>query len=324
MVASALAGIAASVDVASIDATMAFPVTPQPIPLVLEAISQVGLPTMTTLGNVKIVADGTNTFTTKITSPPPPTGTTPPVITQVSEDINKTDGAQPYPEVVVTGTDFTKADPGDDPPQISDLRVIFQMPGTSGVQEVVVPSASSTATELHAKIPDDVVIGVCQITVQRPDTINVREPNDDIDKEPSPTFSNIAQLAPTGQYVFVTEPYDAGVVVLNGNPKATNPDGSSAFNQVVATIPVGLPGTVSNPMEVALTPDNTRAYVTEYGNGSIAVIDAESLQEVDVNSSKKPSTRAIQPRRLEGNRRAPRPQSRRRPDHHFHPNHLAP
>ena len=280
-------------DIASIDATMAFPVLPQPIPLILEAISQVGLPTMTTLGNVKINPDGTNTFTTKITSPPPPAGTTPPVITQVSEDINTTDGAQPYPEVVVTGTDFTKPDPGDDTPQISDLHVIFQMPGTSGVQEVVIPSASSTATELHAKIPDDVVIGVCQITVERPDTIDVREPNNDIDKEPSPTYSNIAQLAPTGQYVFVTEPLRCRRGGAQRRSDRDEPDGSSAFNQVVATIPVGLPGTVSNPMEVAITPDNTRAYVTEYGNGSVAVIDAESLQEVDVNSVEKTQHRAL-------------------------------
>ena len=313
---SALAGIAASVIAGGIDATMAFPIVPQPEPLLLEMITPVGLPTLQTLGNVMIDPDTINTFTTTITAPPLAAGATPPIITNILEDINTTDPptwpkgttatAGPYPEVVITGTNFTTPNPGQSPPAISDLQVIFQMPGANGIQEVVTPSASSTDTELHAQIPDDVVVGLCQITVVRPDTIDVRGSNDDIMPQTSPTYSNAAQLSTAGQlnasgqatgagqYVFVTEPeasyqtgYVAGaVLVLNGDPDAKNPDGTSAFNQVVATIPLGVPGTTPNPIQVAVTPDNTRAYVTEYGSGSVAVIDAISLQEVDVNSEK--------------------------------------
>ena len=293
----ALAGIAASVIAGGINATMAFPETPQPVPLLLQVISQVGLPMTTTLGNVKINPGAINTFTTAITAPPVAAGATPPVIASVKEDINTTAGAPAYPEVVLTGTDFTTPNPGQSAPAISDLRVVFQMPGPAGVREEVTPSASSTAKELHAQIPDDVVIGLCQITVMRPDMIDVRALNDDITRQPSPTSSNTAQLNSSGHYVFVTEPeasyqngYVAGaVLVLNGDPT------SSAFNQVVATIPVGLPNTTPNPMQVAVTPDNTRAYVTDYGNGSVTVLDAISLQEVDVNSKKAPANAPINP-----------------------------
>ena len=92
----------------------------------------------------------------------------------------------------------------------------------------------------------------------RPDTIDVRAANGDITTETSPTYSNPIQLNPTGQYVFVTEPeasYQNGyvtgsVLVLNGDSTSSN------FNQVVATIPVGIPGTTPNPIQVAVTPDD--------------------------------------------------------------------
>ena len=58
------------------------------------------------------------------------------------------------------------------------------------------------------------------------------------------------------------------------------------FNQLVATIPVGTSDAYPYPREVAVTPDNSRAYVTLYGSGTVAVIDALSLQEVDVNAGK--------------------------------------
>ena len=293
-----LAGIAATVDATGIRATLAFPSLPQPEPLLLSTITPIGLPTTTTLGNVQIDPNAINTFNTTITAPPVVPGTTPPIITSIKEGINTTDGTGPYPEVVLKGTDFTTPNPGQTAPAISDLLVVFQMPGPDGVREEVTPSASSTSTELHAKIPNDIVVGLCDITVMRPDAINVRDENDDIVHQTSPTYSNIAQLAPTGQYVFVAEPevsYQPGyvtgaVLVLNGDPNAKNTDMSSAFNQVVASIPLGNPATTPNPIQVAVTPDNTRAYVTEYGNGSVAVIDALSLQEVNVNSGKKPSS----------------------------------
>ena len=42
----------------------------------------------------------------------------------------------------------------------------------------------------------------------------------------------------------------------------------TASNTVVATIPVGV-----NPVGVAITPDGTRAYVTNEGSNTVSVID---------------------------------------------------
>ena len=116
-----LAGIDASVDVDSIDATMAFPTLPQPEPLLLGTITPVGLPTTTTLGDVMINPNAINTFTTTIAAPPVAVGATPPVITSAMEDIYTTNGAQPnsqaYPEVVLTGTDFTTSIRDRSPPR---------------------------------------------------------------------------------------------------------------------------------------------------------------------------------------------------------------
>ncbi|HEX4608629.1 MAG TPA: tandem-95 repeat protein, partial [Urbifossiella sp.] len=288
-----LTGIAATVDATGIHATMAYPVTPQPEPLLLQRITPVGLPTTITLGNVRIDPNAGNTFATTITAPPPAAGATPPVITAVKEGVNTTDGSRAYPEVVLTGHDFTTPNPGQPAIIVSDLRVVFQMPGVHGVREVVQPSAASTSTELHVPIPNDIVVGLAAITVLRPDTVNARSATDDIVRVPSPTPSNAAQLDPSGSYVFVTATEyqyhatytDGALLVLNGDPAAKDPvTGASTFNQIVATIPLGLSQTTPDPIQVAVTPDNTRAYVTEYGNGSVAVVDTVSLQEVNVNA----------------------------------------
>ena len=54
--------------------------------------------------------------------------------------------------------------------------------------------------------------------------------------------------------------YQTGaVIVLNCDPNATNADVSSAFIQVVASIALGNPMTTPNPIQVAVTPDSTRA-----------------------------------------------------------------
>ena len=130
-----------------IDATIAYPEPAAAEQLLLETITPVGLPTTTTLGNVQIDPNAINTFTTTITPPPVVAGMTPPVITSIKEDINTTDEAKPYPEIVLTGTDFTTSIPGQPAIAISALQVVFQMPGPAGIREVVTPSSSSTATQ---------------------------------------------------------------------------------------------------------------------------------------------------------------------------------
>ncbi|MFM6898405.1 MAG: YncE family protein, partial [Microcystis panniformis] len=71
------------------------------------------------------------------------------------------------------------------------------------------------------------------------------------------------------------------VVVIN--PKTTNDQ-----TEIVAKIPISSNGVFLRPWGIATTPDLTRAYVT-LRNGTIALIDAQTFQQVDIN----PSTDAI-------------------------------
>ena len=129
------------------------------------------------LGNVLIEPGKINHFTTTITPPPPVDGASAPVITSAEISINNDDPANAFAEVTIKGQGFLTPNPGQTAPAVSDLRVVFQMPGRGGVREEVVPTGSDT--ELHVKIPDDVVAGLAEITVVRPDAINVKGPNDD-------------------------------------------------------------------------------------------------------------------------------------------------
>ncbi len=59
----------------------------------------------------------------------------------------------------------------------------------------------------------------------------------------------------------------------------------STFGSLVAEIPLGNGTESTFPTEVAVTPDNTRAYVTLTGTGQVAVVDTMTLQEVDVHAT---------------------------------------
>src|SRR5207245_503038 len=97
-------------------------------------------------------------------------------------------------------------------------------------------------------------------------------------------FSNAARIDPRGRYVFVALPeagyhprsLDGKVAVIDGDPTSAN------FNDLIAKIPVGQSLAYAYPTGVAVTPDNTRAYVTLRGSNRVAVVDAVTLQEVNV------------------------------------------
>ena len=56
-------------------------------------------------------------------------------------------------------------------------------------------------------------------------------------------------------------------------------------SDLVAKIPVRLEGQQTRPRSIATTPDRTRAYVTLAGNGSLAVVDTQTLQVVDLDAT---------------------------------------
>ena len=130
-------------------------------------------------------------------------------------------------------------------------------------------------------------LGLAKITVTRTDTIPVFK-DGQVVQDKRDIVSNVAKIDPNGSYVFVTAPEakftSAGVegdlVVLNGDAN------SGTIGDIVARIPLEQPADIPYPRDVAITPDNTRAYVTLLGSGRVAVVDTVALQEIDVSADR--------------------------------------
>ncbi|MDB5349719.1 MAG: repeat protein, partial [Planctomycetota bacterium] len=216
--------------------------------------------------------------TIKLTLPAAPAGSTtpasPPRITGVSLQIPDTG-----PELVITGSGFAVNNPVGAPALGPDdvLRVQFQRP--DGAVAFARTSPNSTANELHVPIPGDLAIGTVKVQVIRPQYVagstNSLKPS----WAKKLLASDPVQLDVSGHYVFATLADADQVAVINGDPE------SPVFNTIVARIGLGDPNVHGAPSSIALTPDNTRAYVTLALSNRIAVIDALALREIDVDPS---------------------------------------
>jgi YVTN family beta-propeller protein len=76
-----------------------------------------------------------------------------------------------------------------------------------------------------------------------------------------PVAANAAGVAANGKHVYVAHILSPGTVSVI----------DTATNKVVATIPVG-----NGPIGVAITPDGTRAYVTNESSNTVSVIDTNT------------------------------------------------
>jgi YVTN family beta-propeller protein/YD repeat-containing protein len=270
-----LSGTPFEPEVAGILATIAIPngSTPtDPQPLVIEQIPQVGPPSFTT-NMVLLDPDKVNTFATTL---PPLPGSTPspsPHISSVALNFPKASGAQPF--LVIKGDHLLTSNAGQSL-SFGDIKVLFVMPNGDVFQGLQAPGGTASDSELDVLPPPGAVLGLAQIIVRREDTVNVATSGGDgFLSSSEPDDSNLAQLDARGNYVFVALPElpnslggTGAVDVLDG----TNQD-------LVAEIPVGNGGP-AYPRSVAVTGDNTRAYVTLRGMSAVSVIDALTLQEV--------------------------------------------
>ena len=94
--------------------------------------------------------------------------------------------------------------------------------------------------------------------------------------------SNAVQFPLTSGYSFVTQHFTKQVAAFDNRNVIPDPADKSKtipnpnLNQTIAEISI----TGNNPQYIAVTPDNTRAYVTT--NSGISVIDTLTMQQVDV------------------------------------------
>lgn len=283
--AGGLVGVSAGISAIGISATLATPSLPQPIPIYFQQIPQVGLPKTTVYG-VQIDPDRVNSLRTTYSPPPELPGATAPVITDAEVVFADYAGAK-VAQVALRGRNFLAASAGQPAPNPGDLVVLFKMP--VGEPIAVQASYDSGTGTLNAVVPDSVTLGIAEIKVARPDKVRVPSRGPDPFKIVTRfTNSNPVRIDAQGKYVFVALPeakyhgnsIEGAVAVIDGNPE------SSSFNELVAKIPVGQSQRYPLPRNVAVTPDNTRVYVTLRGANRIAVVDALTLQEVNVNARK--------------------------------------
>ncbi len=261
----------------------------------ISILQENSLPFITTY-NVQLNVGAVNTFSSPITVPP----LAPPKAPQITSVALAVQANQQQPEITITGSGFLTG-PDGQTADVSQVKVNFTQANGTVFPANLDLTADNTDKSLTVLVPPGAVLGISQITVLRPDPVDTPvhgSPNGSLPSTQM-TASNPAQFNPNGSYVFVAlSEGDNGVgalAVIDGNSAdngstTTNPDGSTTtnpntFGQVVADIPLGATGQVTFPRDVAITPDNSRAYVTLEQSGQVALVDTITLQQVNVHAS---------------------------------------
>ena len=237
------------------------------LPIGIQTIDVIGIEpqglTKTTT-QVEIEPGKTNTF--EVTLPPSGNNFTDPEIRSIQLEIN-TDG----PQLTIRGDRFTDNSTGT--PQIQ-----FRNPDNSFM--TVNPNSVSNQ-QLRVTVPQGVVFGLAQVSVLRPE-MQQNVVNSSLQRQTVTVESQSVHLRNAlgnpDEYVFAALGNPNQVAVLN----ASNSD-------LIARIPIQ--NSNSHSRSVAVTSDLTRAYVSlrpyPGGEGSIAVIDTQTLQEVDTLTEEK-------------------------------------
>jgi DNA-binding beta-propeller fold protein YncE len=123
-------------------------------------------------------------------------------------------------------------------------------------------------------LPGGDAIGNMTVEVVRRTYINV-DPDGLPEWQPDEELeSNAVELNVSGNRVFVSLGTDE-IAVLDGDSSSPN------FNAIQAYVGVGEDDVSDLPSSLAITPDNTRVYVTLENTHDIAVVDALALVELD-------------------------------------------
>ena len=155
------------------------------------------------------------------------------------------------------------------------------IPKTIRITATPDPLLSSSNTVV-VTIPKGVILGLADVSVTRKTPVLERtSPN--VWKIENRT-SDVATIPSDPHILFAANNFDKNVAAVD---ISTNPATGQPRNEVITRIAVGDPARLGPTRSVAVTPDLTRAYVT-VGSG-VAVIDVQTLQEVDLN----PATAAV-------------------------------
>lgn len=247
------------------------------------------------------VQPGINNFTTTIQNPV--TVVQPPIIEELVVEYAPRYAADRTLKLLIRGQHLgTTSDDAH-----GDVRVLFEMggrdivlPGSSpgsgliipvGAPDVIVDAishpglfVSHNPADLVLKIPESVILGLSQVSIQK----TVRDTNN----VPIATWeSNVLRAAPQGGHAFVSRRAVGIVAVLDVREKIPDPavtpgqppqliDNDNRFTVLEDMILEF--GVQSSPRFIAVTQDNTRAYVV-LGQPKLAVLDAVALRQVDAN-----------------------------------------
>ena len=257
-----------------------------------------------TTENVQLAAGQVKTLGTVISTSPLVTADhDAPVVTSISLDFNANGATDSGPEIVLIGSGFIDLAPDPSAPSVNghvlgtvigDLRITLRVGGEDGLDENGDPQANggldividpSTYTfdagggagldKLSFPVPASLAVGTAQIIVSRP-----ASERDDTGFQTVYHDSATLQLEPTGTYVFAALPAHGAVSVIDSSHISSlglsNPDEA-------ARVAVDALDPNSDPNDIASTADDTRAYVTLAGDAGVAMVDAISLQEVDLD-----------------------------------------
>ncbi|NOT95746.1 MAG: hypothetical protein HOP00_05510, partial [Nitrospira sp.] len=149
------------------------------------------------------------------------------------------------------------------------------IPKTIRVTATPDPLTSSSNT-VHVKVPKGVILGLADVSVTRKTPV-LQSTSPNVWKVEDRTSESVT-IQPNPHILFAANNFDKNVAAVD---ISENPATGKPRNQVITRIAVGDPAHPGPTRSVAVTPDLTRAYVT-VGSG-VAVIDVQTLQEVDLN-----------------------------------------
>ena len=254
-------------------------------------VPAIGLPTVTQTG-VQLDADGLPTFEVKLDVPEVQESgpAAPPVLQQAQlrfQDENNQSYENNQPVLFLTGSNVL-VENGDDElgRKFEDLIVKFQM----GLTTVEVPVLTELSERLPdnefkvaVKVPDDIVLGMTDISLIRRQNKVVRRIGPKEFKEEVKFESNEIDLVATGEYILGVQRLSDFVSVIDGRDPNTLPNISSSADLLLARIPIGTEDVRDRPRDIAVTSDGSRAYATLENTGKLALIDTMVLQQIDIN-----------------------------------------